>query len=71
MINEEEKFDGFIQTEMTVECTNPKCKNVAGSWDIDEYYFVEELIEKGWRATATNCYCPSCANKKLKKKKKK
>jgi rubredoxin len=63
-----EKFEGFIHTELTVECTTPKCKTIAGSWDIDDYYFIEELVEKGWRATSQNCYCPSCAKKKLKQK---
>jgi hypothetical protein len=55
-----------IVIEVEIQCT--KCGRKIGNCQTDEFYFAEELMEFGWRATANNIYCPDCAKKYLKAK---
>ena len=61
---EYDKFDGFISSIIQISCTN--CDGESET-DGDEFDAPEIFYEEGWRATSTNCYCPNCAKKKLKK----
>jgi hypothetical protein len=63
-MTELDRMSEAIEVECTIECS--KCKKHNGSMQTDEYYFGEELLELGWRATSQNVYCPDCARKYLK-----
>lgn len=56
-----------IVVECTVQCT--KCRKTQVDMQTDEFYFADELMEGGWRATKNNVYCPECAKKHLKSNK--
>ncbi len=66
---EEFNMDNAIEIVAYVKCTKCKVFNDVGGIS-DNYEAVEYFLEKGWRATENNTYCPSCAKKHLKPKKK-
>ena len=53
-----------IEIECTIRCS--KCRNTQTNVQTDEYYFSDELMEYGWRATKHHVYCPDCAKKYIK-----
>lgn len=59
------KLVEFVETEATISCTAKNCKSVVVGYG--EYDVSRDAYDKGWRATHSNVYCPSCAKKKLKK----
>jgi hypothetical protein len=59
-----------IETECTITCSN--CGTQRSAMYVDSDEAVDVFFEEGWRATKSgNVYCPQCASKKLKSKKKK
>lgn len=60
----DELFD-FIMEETTCEITCTNCGKSEGNYG-DAMYEQDRFFNKGWRATKDNCYCPTCAKKKLK-----
>jgi|WetSurMetagenome_2_1015567.scaffolds.fasta_scaffold1436432_2 hypothetical protein len=71
MTKEEENLLEYINEETiySVMCSN--CLNEKIEHNYDPIFFVEECVEEGWKVTKYgNIYCPECAKKKLKGKKK-
>ena len=65
-MTELDRMQEGIMVECSIECN--KCRKTNSVMQTDEYYFSEELLELGWRATPHNIYCPACAKKYLKSK---
>jgi hypothetical protein len=65
--NELDRISEAIEIECSIQCS--KCRKIKSTMQTDEYYYGEELLESGWRATINNIYCPECAKKYLKPKK--
>jgi Zn finger protein HypA/HybF involved in hydrogenase expression len=66
-MEEIELLSEAIVVSVEIQCT--KCKRTEVNFQTDEFYFADELMEGGWRATKNNIYCPDCAKKYLKVKK--
>ena len=54
-----------IVTESTITCSF--CKETQSLMFCDQYDAAERFFDDGWRMGTTKCYCPKCADKKLKK----
>lgn len=52
----------FVMTESSLRCDN--CHEEGTTFMND--YAEEHFFKKGWRATKSKVYCPTCAKKKLK-----
>ena len=59
-------LDGFMESTVSIECSVAGCKNSDGEWQTDEDGAAIEFFDRGWRATASNVYCPEHAKLKLK-----
>ena len=66
-MTELDRMQEGIMVECSIRCN--KCGKENSVMQTDEYYFSEELLELGWRATIKNIYCPKCAIKYIKPKK--
>jgi hypothetical protein len=64
---EEALLASFCNEETTTEIACTKCEKDKTMFG-DEYEAVAAFFKLGWRATATNCYCPKCTKKYLKSK---
>ena len=68
-MNEIDHIYEHVQIEATLQCTS--CGITVVEHGLDEYASAEAFAAKGWRATSKgNCYCSTCAQVKLKLKKK-
>lgn len=65
---EREKIYEFVEVEATIVCTKNGCESLLCGYD--EYDVGSQAYEDGWRVRGYNVYCPDCAKKYLKKKKK-
>ena len=55
--------------DWTVTSTTIICSSCKATDEIHDDY-VDFFYQNGWRATISKCYCPDCAKKYLKPKKK-
>lgn len=50
-----------VLTEHSIECN--KCSKVKKEFNVDEFNFVDNLIEKGWDYKRGMVICDECNNK--------
>lgn len=72
MTNKEEKIFTILQEAVISECSIQcsKCKKSKVSFNTDDFYFTERLIEIGWTVKRNKVICNECNEKQKQKERK-
>lgn len=63
-MNQQDLIYEYVVRSCEVVCSCCKVSEI--QFNVDEFNFIESVINKGWKATHNRLYCPKCASKKLK-----